>query len=136
MSKLAPGRNGAPTCQSKGAAVHWSGVIRRWERSGLSQADFCRRRSIPVGTFSSWKWRLGVAQECHPAAARQARRPAAPRQPSTPPLFYPVRVVDSRSWSPAPLEVVLAGGRVLRVRADFDAAVLCKLVSTLERAPC
>jgi hypothetical protein len=34
------------------------------------------------------------------------------------------------------LEVVLSGGRVLRVRAGFDAAVLRQVLAVLEAPPC
>ncbi|WP_420916760.1 IS66 family insertion sequence element accessory protein TnpA [Persicobacter diffluens] len=28
--------------------------IRKWERSGLSQADYCRKNGIPSGSFRGW----------------------------------------------------------------------------------
>lgn len=36
-------------------ARYWSDEVAAWSRSGLSQAEFCRRRGIKVGTFTWWK---------------------------------------------------------------------------------
>jgi len=42
-------------------AKYWSGLVAAWAGSGLSQAEFCRRRGIHGGTFAWWKRRLKAA---------------------------------------------------------------------------
>ena len=37
---------------------YWQGILAEWSRSGLNQAEFCRRRDIPVGNFRWWKRQL------------------------------------------------------------------------------
>ena len=56
-----------------------------WRASGLTQAEYCRRKGIHPATFSGWKrtHALWIASE----AARQSARPAA---------FVEARVVDGR----------------------------------------
>ncbi len=39
-------------------ARYWQRLLNAWERSGLSQAEFCRRRKIKSVTFAWWKRRL------------------------------------------------------------------------------
>lgn len=38
----------------------WRELLVRWQDSGLSQAEFCRRRGIPVWKFLWWKKRLST----------------------------------------------------------------------------
>jgi len=35
--------------------VYWRQKLLEWKRSGLSQAEFCRREGLNQNTFSSWK---------------------------------------------------------------------------------
>jgi len=45
-------------------AVYWRRLLADWERSGLSQAEFCRRRGVKAVTFAWWKSRLAqLAQQ-------------------------------------------------------------------------
>ena len=34
---------------------HWSEIVRQWQVSGLSQAEYCRRHDIDLKRFYSWK---------------------------------------------------------------------------------
>ena len=34
---------------------HWSEIVHQWQRSGLSQAEYCRRHDIDLKRFYSWK---------------------------------------------------------------------------------
>ena len=43
-------------------ARHWRGLVDAWETSGLSQAEFCRRRGVKAVTFGWWKRRLKGAR--------------------------------------------------------------------------
>ena len=95
---------------------HWRGLLQRWRESGLSQAEFCRRRRIPVWQLAWWKKRL--------AAKSAAGGPA----------FVPVQVVAAPA--PAELELTLRDGRVLRFGCSVEAAKLAEIVAALEALPC
>ncbi len=43
-------------------ARFWSRLLAEWERSGLSQAEFARRRGVQAVSFSWWKRKLRVAK--------------------------------------------------------------------------
>jgi transposase-like protein len=103
----------------------WVQIIRQFEGSGLTQAEFARQRGIPAGTLAWWIHRLRRDGE------------------EAPPVL-PVRVVGS----PAPtareqdgetegptIEVVLGDGLRLRFPAGTPAAVIAELVTQL-RARC
>jgi hypothetical protein len=62
--------------------AEWSGLVDEHEASDQSQATFCRRRGIAIGTFRWWIWKLG-------------RRRRASRQPSRAIRLVPVDVVES-----------------------------------------
>jgi hypothetical protein len=38
---------------------YWRALVEECQRSGLSQAEVCRRRGIPLGTLGYWKFILG-----------------------------------------------------------------------------
>ncbi len=52
-------------------AKYWQGLIAAWERSGLTQAEFCRRRGVKPVSFAWWKRKLGGTKG---RAAKPARR--------------------------------------------------------------
>lgn len=113
----------------KGEAF-WRAQVATWRRTGLPATRFCERAGISVWSFYHWRRRLDGAD---------ARRP---ERRADPPLL-PVRVVGSPAIAPGSgprwggeIEVVLRGGRRIRVDGDFDADVLSKVVSVLDGLPC
>lgn len=95
---------------------HWRQVLRRWQASGLSQAEFCRRQDIPVWKMAWWRRRLkGQAQE---SAS----------------LFVPIGIT-SASAAAVELELTVAGGRVLRFPAEVEPTKLAAIVAALEKLP-
>ena len=122
----------APYLPATRKARYWKALVDEWRRSGLSQAEFCRRKGLVYRTFSWWKWALQrQASENSDAATGHDGQ-------TDPPCFLPVRVVTSAvvgSDARGAIEVVLAGGRRIRVRDDFDAAVFTKVVRLLEEQP-
>lgn len=115
--------------------AHWQALLEECRGSGLSQAEFCRRRGILPGTLAFWKHTL--AREA--SAARSRARRARP----APPAFVPVRVIarsrptdEGRAGSvPAPtgeIDIVLRGDRHVRVRGRVDVQWLGQIVQTLE----
>lgn len=141
---------------------HWRQLLQRWQTSGQSVHAFCRTHGLSRPLFYAWR---GILAERDAAAAaprinvptpaaaspvfreiaRRDQEPlsrtqssaAAPPSSTTAvvPAFLPV-TFDTSVSSAAALEVMVAGGRILRVRAGFDADVLRRLLAVLEAPPC
>ena len=109
-------------------AEYWRRMLADWEASGLSQAEFCRRRELKAVTFAWWKRRLRNGD-----GARFVHTVRAPRlggRRTFVELALPSRPV------PAGLvyELALPGGACLRLPADFDAERVARLVHALVAA--
>ncbi len=50
-------------------------LVRKWEKSGLTQAEFCKRESIFEWQFSDWKTRI-LKEKKQAPALKQKRTPA------------------------------------------------------------
>jgi len=118
--------------------AYWQALLAECGRSGLSQAEFCRRRRIVAGTFAFWKHLLAREAE----AARSARDARA-----TPPTFVPVQVIGRPSTLARPrpdaataprgeIEIVLDGRRRVRVRGPVDVSWLGHVLRTVETLGC
>lgn len=103
-------------------ARYWAGLVAAWERSGLSQAAFCRRRGVNGGTFAWWKGRLRDGARDERAAER------GPRKVSE--RFVEVQLPGLTAM-PA-YEIVLAHGRSIRIGVPFDPEVLSRLIAVVE----
>jgi len=107
--------------------IHWRRVLGRWTRSGLGVAAFCQRERIRTPSFYVWKRRL-----------KDSPPSRSPRS-SPSPAFLPLG-----TWSPSAspggqvtLEVVLRGGRLLRVTGGaWDARAVAEMVEALDGKPC
>jgi transposase len=110
---MAPGRPRDPRKEQ-----HWRRWLRLWQHSGLTVREFCERHQLAEGRFYAWRRLL------------QQREAAA--------AFVSVQVVpDEQSPPDRPLEVILAGGRCVRVPPGFDPVTLRRLLAVLEEAsPC
>jgi hypothetical protein len=95
-------------------ASYWSGLVQSWEGSGLSQAEFCRRRGINGGTFAWWKRRL------RRSSGEVPRRRGRPGK------------VAGLTGASSAYEVVLARGRSIRVPVSFDPQILSRLITAVE----
>jgi hypothetical protein len=97
----------------------WREWIHRWQKSGLSVRAFCTRHGLAVPSF--YAWRREIRQRDDAIVS-----------------FVPLHVVPDVQANPASrFEVVLAGGRTLRVAPGFDAATLRQLLAVLEEVrPC
>ncbi len=94
----------------------WRRWIQQWQHSGLSVRAFCARHDLAEPSFYAWRRQLQQRQ----GAAR----------------FVPVRVVPDEEPAPAgSVEVVLSGGRHVRVPPGFDPATLRQLLAVLEEVP-
>ena len=110
--------------------AYWQGLLEEWAGSGLTQAAFCRQRGLSAVTLSWWKRRLGFRAgptRCRPSGAFVEVRPVPGDGPGG-------EVLGSADNGPTAYEIVLSGGRVLRVRGDFDPAAVSRLVTAVESA--
>lgn len=101
----------------------WEKRVADWKRSGLTAEVFAAQRGLKPRTLLWWSSTL------RRPAGRSGRR-------ATEVGFARVVAVDAgasaRPVEPAALEIVLASGRIVRVRRGFDAAVLRELLGALE----
>jgi transposase-like protein len=104
-------------------------VIAAWRASGARLAAFARAHGTHAQRIRNWRDRKLRRGERR--AQKEKRRPA----------MLPVRVVSdgavrSSGTATSAMEVVISGGRSVKVGADFDAAALTRLLTTLESLPC
>lgn len=111
-------------------ARYWRRLVAAWEKSGLSQAEFCRRRKVKAVNFGWWKRKLESTSKSHPRTNRSGSNRTKPSPKSAKPQFVEFRMTDATA-APA-YEVVLRGGRVLRLPQQFDPAVVARLVVAVE----
>lgn len=118
----------------------WVQLCADWQRSGLRQAEFCRRRGLNVGTLRWWRSQLRT----HARRDVQVQAPAARAAPATTrpvPTFVPVIVtpgavaVSSRQARSPTIDVVLRGHRRVRVGPDLDERLLARVILVLEAIP-
>src|SRR5262245_58971383 len=109
----------------------WRQLLAEWQDSGQSVTAFCQHRQLQVQSF--FRWRKLLAQRDLPADSAQTTAAALAAAPAFVPVRFRHRPSDA---GPLPFEVVLAGGRLLRVGAAFDPAALRQLLDVLEQQPC
>ena len=90
----------------------WRDVHRRFERSGMTVAEFCEVEGCSVGNFYAWRKRLGDRQ--HQSFAEV--------------------VVQERSESA--IEIELSNAVRLRLVGAVDARQLRTVLDCLEQRPC
>lgn len=130
-------------------ARYWATQVRAWERSELTQAEYCRRRRIKAGSFAWWKRQLLGPAGGRPTRLadrlKQSAKASKPRGQLTKPSEPTKGGVRSAKWS-APFvelplasafavptyELVLVGGRTIRIPSQFDPQVLSRLISVIE----
>jgi hypothetical protein len=118
---------------------YWRALIEECRRSGVSQAEFCRRRGIPPGTLGYWKCILG--REGHrsrvpaPAPAGPERLRFLPVRVALPPPPHPT-AKGGPPDEPADVEIVLVHGRRVRVRGRVDVHWLGQVVAVLDAPRC
>ena len=97
-------------------------LVVEFEASGLRQNEFCRNHGLALSTLQRQlkKRRLGNG------SAKEGSRLVA--------VDLARKNRDENSRLACALEVVLCGGRSIKVRPDFDSETLERLVSVLERA--
>ena len=109
-------------------ARYWQRHLDRWERSGLSQAEFCRRRGLKAVTFAWWRRKLATGRSHTRGRGADAGRPSS--------VARRAEFVEVAMTSPgmAAYEVVLSRGLVIRLPADFDPDKVSQLVAAVKAA--
>lgn len=97
----------------------WRKRLASWKASGLKVREFCNREGVTPTAFAHWRKEI---------AARDSRDGRGA------PSFVPVHITPT--VVAMPLEVTLAGGRVVRVLPGFDPAHLRAVVAALEGVSC
>ena len=127
----------------------WQRLVAAWERSGLSQADFCRRRRIKAVTFGWWKRKLrGPGKNHRRRVNRGTGRARMRRDTDFLEVALPGGVLAANSVGstsstvsrtrlappigPSRYEIALSGGRVIRLPQDFDPGVVSQLIAVVE----
>jgi len=94
----------------------WSAILDRYDRSGLTQAEFCRQEGLKYGTLVAWLGRR-----------RKKGGPlSGPRPPS--PKFHELSLSAPPTGSIGSLEVSLPDGTVLRGSQAEELAQLVRLL--------
>jgi len=133
QSKAGLSEKSSPTQREK----YWRGQMRRWERSGLTQGEFCRGESLALSAFRWWRAEL-KRREGRLADGRSFQVNGKGSSRRKPNAFVPVEVIEATAEETqgGGLEVVLRGNRRIVVGAQFDPTAVEQLVTLLERVPC
>lgn len=108
--------------------LRWNALLNDFRRSGLTHAEFCRRRGISLHSFRK---RLYQAPTPKPTSANPLPSDAATRH------FLPVTLLpDPIPAASNPLELILPNGRRIAVAPGFDPQTLRRLIATVEERPC
>jgi hypothetical protein len=103
--------------------LEWRRHFAAQAASGLTHERFCRERGLSLHAFRAWKYRMAG-----PSRLRSQERPEPQMK------FVAVRMAPSQAAGP--VEVVLGGGRLVRVGVGFDEATLVRVVRALEGTAC
>ena len=98
----------------------WGKILLRWEESGLSCAEFCRREDIPQWRFFAWK--------------RRVREKALADRTGGEQSFVPVTF--SSECAGCGIAVVLADGLRLELSCGFEENELARVVGALRSSRC
>ena len=105
-------------------ARFWRTAIREAARSGLSTREFCRQRKLHESQLYWWQRRLA------------AKRPARKENPPTVRAASFALVSEEPGAAEAGLELVLGGGRRLRIAKGVDATTLRAVLAALDEPGC
>lgn len=100
----------------------WRRLVDGWEDSGLTQAQYCRKKGISVASLQRWRHLLADTDE-------------AGNEPALSPSFLPVRLVEHTDVaSGVDLTVVLPDGVRIEVGAQCSGIMLSTVLNALRSA--
>jgi hypothetical protein len=118
-----------PRCHT--VDLRWKALLNDFRRSGLTQAEFCRRRQISLHSFRKHLYQPRPSQ-----TASSEDRPVTPADQH----FLPVTILPDPTPSitdpTAHLELILSNGRRIAVAPGFDPHTLRRLIAAVEGLPC
>jgi len=117
--------------RSRTIDIRWKALLNDFRRSGLTQAEFCRRRQISLHSFRKHLYQPRAPQ----TAAGDDRPAAAADHPFLPVTILPDPPPPSTDPS-SHLELILPNGRRIAVAAGFDPLTLRRLIAAVEGPPC
>ncbi len=103
------------------AEAVWRERLARFERGGLTVAEFCRREGVSDPSFYQWRRRLQQGERGTRRTGRQARGEAGAEEGQR---FLPVHVVGL-TWA----EIEIPGGIKIRVPAANTEALRTAILS-------
>lgn len=96
---------------------YWIKHLGLWERSGLTQAQYCKKHQLNFNSFKNWKYKL--------------------KQKTLPKTLLPVSVIPDIPPQPKTINsgILLSFGDKYRVELEtnFDSDTLSQLLDLLER---
>ena len=111
--------------------LRWKALLNDFRRSGLTQAEFCRRRQISLPSFRKHLYQPRLSQ---PTSSDD--RPSAGADPQFLPVTIRPDPTPSITASPSHLELILSNGRRIAVAPGFDPRTLRHLIAVVEGQPC
>jgi len=115
-------------------------IVAEVEVPGASLSQVARRHGVHASLLFRWRRDLR-ATAATPASGTDNGVPAAASPPArgTAPApaqhFVPIMLPPPEAHLPAkpsPIEIVIGGGRIVRVSADVDTAALARIITALE----
>jgi hypothetical protein len=133
-------------------AKYWQRLVGAWEKSGLSQAEFCRRRRIEPASFGWWKRKLlGAGKKDRHRVRRGSGARGTRGAVDFVEVAFPPQALGTGPMAPTGVsdptapksrwtlptgsylyEIGLSSGRVIRVPRNFDPAVVSQLIAIVE----
>jgi hypothetical protein len=108
------------------ASAEWSRLVSEQRSSGQTQKAWCSERGVSLRTFRDWVYKLKLEE----SGSGTVGEPAAVNWVE----LKDVDAVSEKRSSPTGFIEVFIGSCVVRVRPDFDRALLygvCRLLSEL-----
>jgi len=105
-------------------------IIAEIDVGGATVSQVARRHGMHASLLFRWRRDLGSAFEHPPTEASAMAAPSfMPVMLAAPARLEPAVNVAAH---PVSIEIVIAGGRIVRVGADVDTAALARIVAALE----
>jgi hypothetical protein len=119
--------------RSQTVDLRWNALLNDFRRSGLTQAEFCRRRQVSLHSFRKHLYQ--------PRPSTSQPTPSDDRSATNPDRhFLPVTIlpdpIPSITASQPHLEVILSNGCRIAVSPGFDPQTLRRLISVVEGRLC
>ena len=118
--KYQPPRVGRGLRRNPAREQFWRDNLKQFSDSGQSVRAFCKSRGLSEPSFYCWRRTL---------AERDVAADPGDCRSSTPPAFLPVRIAGEVAGQ---MEIVLGGGRRIRLRGPVDQAALAEVITALE----